>query len=287
MRRYAIVVFTTVLGVVAVAAAGAGAAAFGSKKPSQAPTSVRQLAGVNFISGCRFSHRAPNDPIVFPGQAGRSHDHTFVANRTTNAFSTLASLLAGATTCQRAGDTAAYWAPTLINGGTSVQPFGATIYYRRQTLASLQAFPAGLKVIAGDARATAPQPLRVTSWNCGPEVEIGPSSTVPTCPDAFRNGLRLHVRFPNCWDGVSLDSADHKSHMAYSERGRCPATHPVALPAIELIMRYPSVGGSSVSLASGGQYSGHADFFNAWNQAALQSLVDGCLNALRHCAQGS
>ena len=39
-------------------------------------------------------------------------------------------------------------------------------------------------------------------------------------------------------------------------------------------------------LASGGQYSGHADFFNAWNQATLQGLVTGCLNALRHCQQG-
>ena len=32
-----------------------------------------------------------------------------------------------------------------------------------------------------------------------------------TCPD----GLRAQVFFPSCWDGVNLDSADHKSHMAY------------------------------------------------------------------------
>jgi hypothetical protein len=75
--------------------------------------------------------------------------------------------------------------------------------------------------------------------------------------------------------------------MAYSVRGRCPADHPVALPALQVNVRYPSAGGAGLVLASGGQYSGHADFFNAWNQSMLQQLVTGCLNALRHCQQGS
>jgi len=82
------------------------------------------------------------------------------------------------------------------------------------------------------------------------------------------------------------DSADHISHLAYSMRGRCPADHPVAVPAVQVNVRYPSAGGAGFTLASGGQYSGHADFFNAWNRTTLQSLVTGCLNALRHCQQG-
>jgi hypothetical protein len=32
-----------------------------------------------------------------------------------------------------------------------------------------------------------------------------------------------------------------------------------------------------------GQYSGHADFVNSWQQDGLQRLVDDCLNALRLC----
>jgi hypothetical protein len=32
-----------------------------------------------------------------------------------------------------------------------------------------------------------------------------------------------------------------------------------------------------------GQFSGHADFVNAWQQAELKRLVDYCLNALRVC----
>jgi hypothetical protein len=245
------------------------------------------LRGVNFISHCGFSHRAPDDPIVFPLEAGRSHDHTFVGNTSTSASSTLESLLGASSTCRRRGDTAAYWVPTLLVGGQPVEPRGATIYYRRRTFDSARAFPPGLRMIAGDARAMAPQAGRVTFWNCGALSGIPPSATVPTCPNERRSSLRLHVTFPNCWNGGGLDSADHQSHMAYSRRGRCPISHPVAVPAIALIFRYPVRGGADTTLASGGQYSAHADFFNAWNQDALNALVEGCLNALRHCARGT
>jgi hypothetical protein len=251
-----------------------------------APTR-HELAGVNFISACRFSHRAPDDPIVFPGQPGKSHDHSFVGNQSTNAFSTLDSLLAAGTSCRRPADTAGYWMPTLLVDDKPVLPLGATIYYRRRTFARLQPFPAGLKMIAGNSHAMSPQSLRVTFWNCGAQTGLPPSSTVPTCPEGRGSALRLHVNFPDCWDGKSLDSADHQGHMAYSMRHACPATHPVAVPAISLIYRYPVRGGANVELASMGQFSGHADFFNAWQQGQLTRLVNSCLNQLRHCARGS
>lgn len=266
----------------ALASPGGGDAA---RKPGA--VSVKELQGVNFVSSCRFSHRAMDDPIVFPRHAGASHDHTFVGNMTTNAFSTRASLLKGSSTCRRHGDTAAYWMPTLLLNGQAVEPRGATIYYRRRTLDPVRPFPPAFKMIAGDAHAASPQNLRVTFWNCGAAADIRPSSTVPTCPDDRMTDLRLHVNFPSCWDGRSRDSADHQSHMAYAMRGHCPSTHPVAVPAISLIFRYPIAGGPGVSLSSGGQHSAHADFFNAWRQPVLSSLVDGCLNALRHCGRGT
>jgi hypothetical protein len=173
--------------------------------------------------------------------------------------------------------------PTLVDGSTPVAPLGATIYYRRRTRELVKPFPAGLKMIAGDSHAQSPQSMKITYWNCGPKAGVEPSSTPPTCPDAGANGLRLHVMFPNCWDGQNLDSADHKSHMAYSTGGRCPEDHPVAVPSISLIYRYPARGGPNVSLSSGGQLSAHADFFNAWDERTLTTLVNGCLNALVHC----
>jgi Domain of unknown function (DUF1996) len=260
--------------------------AHSSEAAGPAPN-MRALQGVNFVGSCTFSHMAMDDPIVYPRQPGASHDHSFVGNTTTNAFSTLRTLRAGSTTCKRAGERAAYWMPTLLQNGQMVSPATATIYYRRKTLAPVRAFPAGFKMIGGDRHATSPQGLQITFWNCGATSTVAASTEVPTCPDTRSQSLRLHVNFPSCWDGKHLDSANHQSHVAYAVRGACPASHPIALPAISLIYRYPITGGAGVTLSSGGAYSGHADFFNAWRQATLTSLVNGCLNALRHCARGT
>jgi hypothetical protein len=252
-------------------------------KAGDRPAALRRLQGVNFIGNCAFSHRAPDDPIVFPNVPGASHDHSFVGNRTTNAFSTLDSLLGGRTTCRRGAETAAYWMPTLYVDGNAVTPMGATIYYRRKTVQRVQATPPGFKMIAGDATASAPQGRQVTFWNCGAQVDVAPSSTPPACPERRGSALRLHVTFPACWNGVSLDSPNHKQHVAYQTNGRCPAGYDVAIPQISLIYRYPVTGEHGFELASGGVYSAHADFFNAWNQGELERLVQVCLNRLRHC----
>jgi hypothetical protein len=264
------------------AAALVSVALAGGERPRLQPALLR---GVNFVSSCAFSHRAPDDPIVFFGQPGASHDHSFVGNRATSASSSLGSLLGGSTTCHRPGDTAAYWMPTLSVAGQPVMPVHAQIYYRRATLRGVEAFPPGFRMIAGNAKSTSTQAARVTSWSCGPLSGVVRSSAVPTCPDARRRALRLRVTFPSCWDGQNLDSTDHQRHVAYPVRRRCPSTHPHALPQITLIYRYPTTGSADTALASGGQLSAHADFFNAWNQTELQRLVDDCLNALRHCAR--
>ena len=252
-----------------------------------AAASLSALQGVNFVGSCAFSHMNMDDPIVYPRQPGESHDHSFVGNTTTNAFSTLRSLRAASSTCKRDGETAAYWMPTLLSNGQMVAPANATIYYRRKSLAPLRAFPAGFKMIAGNRAASAPQGMQITFWNCGAASSVPASTEVPTCPDARSQSLRLHVNFPSCWDGRHLDSANHQSHLAYPTRGACPASHPIAVPAITLIYRYPITGGAGVTLSSGGSYSAHADFFNAWRQGTLTSLVNTCLNALRHCGKGT
>ncbi len=277
------------LGVVLAATLGPAALAddgSGLGEPQIVATKTAELTGVNFIESCRFSHRAPDDPIVFPGKAGASHDHSFVGNRTTAASSTHASLRAAPTSCRRPSDTAAYWVPTLLQAAKPIFPAGATIYYRRATLGLVTSFPKNFRMIAGAATATTPQSRGVTWWSCGAASNIAPSSAVPTCPDARGNSLRLHVRFPNCWDGGRLDSPDHKSHVAYSMRAACPSTHPVALPQLTQIYRYATRGGPEFTLASGGQFSAHADFLNAWRPHVLKMLVESCLNALVRCGAG-
>jgi hypothetical protein len=240
-----------------------------------------------FTTVCAYSHRAPDDPIVAPGQPGASHSHDFFGNTSTDADSTYRSLVrAGETTCRRAGDTAAYWVPSLLVNGSIRAPHHTTAYYqaRNKTAGAIQPFPAGLKLIAGDARATAPQKLSVAAWKCSGEGNPF-SADVPACEAGSH--LVLRIRFPDCWDGRNLDSADHKSHLAYNVRGSCPVSHPVPVPGIALNIHYNGFrGGDGVSLASGGAHTGHADFFNAWDRKVLKALVERCLNGNVHCAQG-
>jgi hypothetical protein len=276
MRRCRLAFAAAVL----AAVGGAGAAAQTAPATAERGDALSHRGGPRgyFAIGCAFSHRNNDDPIIYPGRAGLSHNHTFFGNRTTNASSTPASLRGEATSCKLAADTAAYWVPTLFVNSRAVNPLGATVYYIRRTTGPVQAFPAGLKVIAGDATATRAQSAQVTYWLCGRVAATSPAG----CPAGFRSErVRLVVKFPNCWNGSSLDSANHKSHLAYSSGGACPASHPVAVPALAIVVHYPALGAGPIALSSGGQFSGHADFVNAWDQDTLERLVARYLNRFR------
>jgi hypothetical protein len=246
-------------------------------------------SGAFFVLTCRFGHSAPDDPIVYPGQPGRSHDHVFVGNTSTDASSTPASLAARhATTCSDADDLSAYWAPMLYVAGKEVPPLDVTVYYRRLSAAPVQPFPAGLEMVAGNSHAVTRQSPAVTQWYCGvlkssfygPMRRTSAVTGLPSC--SGQTNLELQVNFPDCSDGKAT-SADHKRHMAYSRGGRCPASHPLAVPAISLILRYPPIASANVFLSSGGVFSGHADFMDAWNPAALRQRVTNCLNRYVGC----
>jgi hypothetical protein len=229
---------------------------------------------------CTLATRASNDPIVFPGQPGVSHSHDFFGNKTTDASSTPQSLLGQPTTCKLTTDTAAYWAPTLYVNGVAVQPEKVVAYYRTKVGPVQQAMPAGLKVIAGNGHATAAQSLKVIYYDCDSGPDQHDSALPYACPGSV---LDVHIKFPQCWDGVNLDSADHKSHMAYPVNGSCPATHPVSVPQLIMRISWMTQAGTGFTLASGSPYTMHADFMNGWDQAKLQQLTRDCMNAGINC----
>ncbi len=238
-----------------------------------------------FASPCKFSHRASDDPIVFPRKPGRAHSHDFLGSTRTDADVKYSEMRDNGTSCNREEDTAGYWVPTLKQADKKISPERAQIYYLPggKDPTTIKTFPTKLKVIAGDQNARAPQEMKVASWHCG---EGGTAATEPpSCNDV----LVLRIQFPDCWDGRNRDSKDHKSHMTYSaRRGKnipngCPDSHPVPVPQIVMNVRYKTNGPGGISLASGGVFSGHADFLNAWDQAKLEELVSRCLNAKVHC----
>lgn len=99
-----------------------------------------------FQANCSVTHTRPDDPIVYPGQPGKSHDHTFMGNTTTDAHSTTDSLKRGNTACKAPGDKSAYWMPTLLKAGQPVLPVGPQVIYYKAGVTdytSVRPFPEG------------------------------------------------------------------------------------------------------------------------------------------------
>jgi hypothetical protein len=102
------------------------------------------------------------------------------------------------------------------------------------------------------------------------------------CGTGYLKGV---IIFPSCWNGVSVDSPDHRSHLAYPTGKGCPSTHPVSIPKIVFHITYGIRNGTGYGLSSdakAGMTSGmslHADFWNAWEPGRLSQLVATCVNA--------
>jgi hypothetical protein len=182
----------------------------------------------------------------------------------------------------------------------------------------ITAFPAGFKMIAGDAN------LREFSWSTN-EREKSLWSGAESSQDALRQkalgynclhyydvpnhdegflgrhylpeksfldkncntGLRLEIVFPSCWNGKDLDSADHRSHVAYSSLvvdGTCPDGFPTRLPTLMYETIWDTqefVGVDGEFVLSNGDTTGfgnHADFISGWDVGLLQAAIHKCTN---------
>lgn len=251
-----------------------------------------------FRVACDFSHMLPDDPIVAPGQPGVSHLHAFFGNTGANAHSNAESIATtGNSTCK--GGTvnrSAYWVPAMIDTRTAapVKPRVANIYYKTGyngiKPGQVQPFPAGLRMIAGNAKnTTAKGPFRYQCVGNGSSALWGPS--IQNCPAGAM--LWQMIFFPQCWDGVNLDSPDHKSHMSYTVSRACPATHPVPLPEITFNIAYDikeadaplhwRLSSDNYDRTLPGGYSSHGDWFNGWSDEVMRTWVQRCDQASLDC----
>lgn len=266
---------------------------------SDVPGDSRDGTG-SFRTRCTLSHYAFDDGIVYPGQPGRSHLHAFMGNTSSDAFTTGANIRTkGRSTCR--GGTAnlsSYWIPALIDTATNlpIDFVESNVYYKSGyqgvPAEDIKNIPEGLVMLAGDANNRTPDPYTsVYKWKC--HNMPYPSNRGPGIPASCPTGdqLELEIRFPQCWDGVNLDSPDHKSHMTYGNGQRCPATHPVALPEISFLVLWPvpasgSTAGwrlSSDTYAGPAGYSAHGDFIAGWNPAIVDRFTRNCIVARRDC----
>jgi len=257
-----------------------------------------------------FSHGAVGldarlDAIVSPGKVS-GHSHSFVGSNAVGASQTNISIQSSqaCTTAPAQADKSSYWTPTLFeyyDGSFEALPLSSVnTYYLQRGNMSLQAFPPGLRMIAGSASARGPQNTtqlqNVVSFVCLNYANgSSQTSTMPNgiCPQ----GLRAQIIFPSCWDGVNLDSADHKSHMSYplgnfpDNGDACPSTHPIRFITLfyEFIWSTSQVNTSSMVFANGDSvgYAFHGDFMNGWDTNVLQAAINNCTGQLggdvEHC----
>ena len=285
--------------IVGVAAAAACVLTLMWWKAPEASAQEEGPTGESFVVKCPFSHQKQVDPIVNPGEPGTPeakafHMHDFFGNTTTDSNSTLESLRAGGTTCPTPetlppgedaplGDTAAYWIPTVSwtdSSGTTppLQANQEFFYYKlggKSRNIDVQPQPPGLKIVTVQGKNV--------EWRC----QNGNWSKTP--PKQCSNGkLVVRIKFPDCLakdaNGPLLDSADHRSHMVDSvmqDNGvkKCPSTHPIPVPMLQTNFQFPIPTTRGKPTLSSGEYSTmHVDFFNAWQEGALEDLVARCIN---------
>lgn len=207
------------------------------------------------------------------------------------------------TTCSiKTVDLSAYWHPELYyqwpNGTLSLVPKGGlTAYYLfrngygAQATPKWKAFPAGFRMVSGNPfRRTfnsSNVAHRAINFACLSEPGGSETNGLELVKTRFcKNGLRLQVHFPQCWDGVNVDSPSHTTHVSFPiqapDGGDCPSTHPVRLPniffeAFYSVDQFPHGTGTQPFVLACGDKTGygfHGDFLNGWDVNVLQAAID-------------
>jgi hypothetical protein len=250
-----------------------------------------------FRAACEYSHFGYDDPIIFPGQPGKSHLHMFFGNTITDAFTTEEQLLnSGGGTCSGFElNRSAYWTPALLDGqGSLVVPDSIILYYKTKFPDVVTGMPQGLQMLAGNTQSESFVNDQFLYWSCGSNGNA--YNRTNRIPDCGGDVINASIQFPNCWDGVNLGAEDFTSHTVYADDVTpCPASHPVRLPQISILLYYPgtdSVDGWHISSDDTEGFNGppggtlHADWWGGWNDETMDLWINGCMRASRNCSYG-
>ena len=303
--------------------------------PQVAPPSKEDVGA--FRMYCAPGQLLKDDPLVYPGQPGASHLHQFVGNSGTNANSTYASLrTTGGTSCGAAGtpfNRSAYWIPAMLDGaGSAVKPDYMLLYYKREPASSPQCtdpvarrgictdLPNGIRYVFGYNMKTgtngptdinAPEYWNIAFFCWGAEDgsvgDGGATARYRTIKDVVDAGCPVGAQLiitgfaPNCWDGTTLDAADHRSNVVYAAKLdaglgiRCDDAHPYLIPDMQFQWHYTvdsNFRAGKWHLSSDEMVPGapagttmHMDYWEAWSP--LKAVWEkNCINGHLTCASG-
>ena len=257
--------------------------------------------------------------IVAPGVSnGAHHFHDYIGNQSNNAFASDQDLANADTSCADKGDRSTYYWPVLRlqngrqerdadkpgggtegNAGQIVTAKQVTLTFEGNPTSKVTEMPRLLRIITGDAKAFVNGPANANaSWSCTGYEDRQLKDKYPLCP-AGSDVVRT-FRFQSCWDGRNIDSANHRTHVAFeAPDGSCPAGFqaiPQLVQRIVYAVDAPSLadGGRTVPLFAVDSFpeqlhkpvTDHGDFINVFDESLMRTMVD-CINSGRTCGAGA
>ncbi|MFB6553904.1 DUF1996 domain-containing protein [Streptomyces sp. NPDC056405] len=253
--------------------------------------------------------------IAAPGVSnGAHHFHDYVGNQDNDAFSSDEDLAAADTSCADQGDKSSYYWPVLRlqngtveqdaqspgggiegNAGEIVTPAEVTLTFEGNERAKVTEMPRLLRIITGDAKAFVNGNTNANaSWSCTGFEDRQLKDKYPLCPSG--SDVVRTFTFQSCWDGRNIDSANHRTHVAFAAAdGSCPEGFR-AIPRLVQRVVYdvdaPSLqdGGRTVPLFAVDSFpeqlhkpvTDHSDFINVFDEDLMREMAD-CINSGREC----
>jgi len=306
-------------------------------EPAQGPELISGDPVGAFRMFCSSGQILRDDPLVYPGQPGASHLHQFFGNTGANASSTYQSLrTSGGTTCgQGPFNRSAYWFPAMLDGvGHVVKPTYLNLYYKRNPISDPDCslsnpehvgqcvdLPNGIRFVfgynmkdgshaIGNVNNDEHWAIHYGCWDSEDGTVSRGNATdnywtisdvaAAGCPVGAR--LMIFVNAPNCWDGQNIDSADHRSHIAWANGPMypgqffraCPTDHPYLFPDMEVQIAFQVDANlakwhlSSDEMVAGAANGStfHMDYWEAWSPTAKGTWHTNCINRHLSCSNG-
>ncbi|MFF4504520.1 DUF1996 domain-containing protein [Streptomyces sp. NPDC001401] len=257
--------------------------------------------------------------IVAPGVTnGAHHFHDYVGNQSNNAFASDDDLANADTSCENPGDKSTYYWPVLRlqngtqeqdankpgggiegNAGEIVTPKQVTLTFIGNQRSQVTEMPRLLRIITGDAKAFVNGPANANaSWSCTGFEDRQLKDKYPLCPQG--SDVVRTFKFQSCWDGRNIDSANHRTHVAFADAsGNCAngfKAIPQLVQRIVYDVKAPSLqdGGRTTPLFAVDSFpeqlhkpvTDHGDFINVFDEGLMKEVVS-CINGGRQCGAGT